>query len=59
MTEKERMLAGKLYKAGDPELLAGDMRKWRLTQRLNQTTDVDEVRAIFRELLGSSARAAW
>ena len=27
MTEKERMLAGKLYKAGDPELLAGDMRK--------------------------------
>ena len=26
MTEKERMLAGKLYRANDPELLAGDRR---------------------------------
>ena len=31
MTEKERMLSGKLYRACDPELLAGDMRKWKLT----------------------------
>ena len=29
MTEKERMLSGKLYKADDPELRAGDMRKWK------------------------------
>lgn len=59
MTEKERMLSGKLYKADDPELLAGDMRKWKLTNRLNQTTDVDEVRAIFRELLGTIGADFW
>lgn len=59
MTEKERMLSGKLYKADDPELRAGDMRKWKLTQRLNQTTDVDEVRAIFRELLGAIGPDFW
>lgn len=59
MTEKERMLSGKLYRADDPELRAGDMRKWKLTQRLNQTTDVEEVRAIYRELLGSIGKDFW
>lgn len=59
MTEKERMLSGKLYKADDPELRAGDMRKWKLTQRLNQTTDVEEARAIYRELLGSIGEGFW
>lgn len=59
MTEKERMLAGRLYRASDPELLAGDIRKWRLIHRLNQTTDVEEVRSIFRELLGSIGKEFW
>ncbi len=59
MTEKERMLAGKLYRANDPELLAGDRRKWELTRRLDQTTDPEEVRAILRELLGSIGRNFW
>lgn len=59
MTEKERMLSGRLYKADDPELMAGDMRKWKLTQRLNLTTDAEEVRAIFRELLGSIEGDFW
>lgn len=59
MTERERMLAGKLYRAGDPELLAGDRRKWELTYRLNQTTDPEEVRAIFRLLLGAIGPDFW
>lgn len=59
MTEKERMLAGKLYRASDPELRAADMRKWKLTNQLNQTTDVEEVRSIFRELLGSIGPDFW
>ena len=59
MTEKERMLAGKLYRANDPELLAGDRRKWELTRRLDQTTDPEEVRAILRELLGSIGDNFW
>ncbi|MCI9264091.1 MAG: sugar O-acetyltransferase [Oscillospiraceae bacterium] len=59
MTEKERMLAGKLYRANDPELLAGDRRKWELTRRLDQTTAPEEVRAILRELLGSIGRNFW
>lgn len=59
MTERERMLAGKLYRASDPELLAGDRRKWELTHRLNQTTDPEEVRAIFRLLLGAIGPDFW
>lgn len=59
MTEKERMLAGKLYQANDPELFAEDMRKWKLVHRLNQTTDAEEVRALFRELLGSIGENFW
>lgn len=59
MTEKERMLAGKLYKASDPELLAADQRKWRLVHQLNQTTDPEEARAIFRTLLGSIGEDFW
>jgi len=58
MTEKERMLSGKLYRCDD-QLRAEDMRKWRLVQRLNQTTDVEEVRGIFRELLGSIGADFW
>lgn len=59
MTEKERMLAGKLYRANDPELIAGDRRKWELTRRLDQTTDPEEVRSILRELLGSIGPDFW
>lgn len=59
MTERERMLAGRLYRASDPELLAGDRRKWELTHRLNQTTDPEEIRAIFRLLFGAIGPDFW
>lgn len=40
-TEKQRMLAGELYLAADPELVAGSQRAMRLLHQYNQTT-VDE-----------------
>ncbi len=59
MTEKERMLAGKLYRADDAELRAGDRRKMRLLQRLGQTIEPEEIRALFRELLGDVGENFW
>lgn len=59
MTEKERMLSGRLYSADDPQLRAEDMRKWKLVQRLNLTTDPMEVQSIFRELLGQIGEDFW
>ena len=59
MTEKERMLAGKLYRADDEELRREDLRKWRLIQAINRSTDPNRVRAWFRELLGSIGEDFW
>jgi maltose O-acetyltransferase len=56
MTEqKDRMLAGELYHANDPELRADAERCDRLLRRYNATgaEDRDERMAILRELLGS------
>ena len=36
-SEKERMLRGELYRAGDPELLADAARCQRLLERYNAT----------------------
>lgn len=58
MTEREKMLAGEPYDAGDPELLAGRRRARRLTTVYNALTDMDEdtVRQrglVLAELLGA------
>lgn len=58
MTEKERMLAGKLYQV-DEALRAEDMRKWKLVQQINHSTAPEEVKALFRELLGSVGEDFW
>lgn len=54
-TMKERMLAGELYRAADPELEADHARAQALLERFNATTheEADERRALLRELLGS------
>lgn len=51
---RERMLAGELYIADDPELAVESRRALSLTHRINSTdpTDGDRVRALFGELLG-------
>lgn len=59
MTQKERMLSGRLYFADDDQLRAEDMKKWKLVRRLNQSTDPEEVRSTLRELLGSIGRDFW
>jgi len=53
-TQRERMLAGELYLADDPELEAAAMRAARLTERYNQTSadDTEDRRSILLELLG-------
>ncbi|SOD93947.1 sugar O-acetyltransferase [Caenispirillum bisanense] len=50
MTEKEKMLAGELYRAGDPELVADRRRAQELLRNYNVTTLADGRRR--REILG-------
>ncbi|TIC88860.1 sugar O-acetyltransferase [Nocardioides sp. GY 10113] len=51
---RERMLAGDLYRAEGPEIVADLARAQRLTHRINgaDPTDRTTVRALFAELLG-------
>jgi maltose O-acetyltransferase len=52
--QKDRMLAGELYRSSDPELRADAERCHRLLERFNATSasDADARLAILRELLG-------
>ena len=52
-SEKERMLAGELYIASDPELKEDSMRKRRLVHAINTSAydAFNEREALFRELL--------
>ena len=52
-THRERMLAGELYLADDPDLLASREACQRLLGRLNSTDDDHERQQLLRELLGS------
>jgi maltose O-acetyltransferase len=54
MTMRERMLAGELYIADDPELARDSARAQRLTHQLNtmDPTDHERRRALLTELLG-------
>ncbi len=53
-TNKQKMLAGELYRAADPELVAERERARRLTRLYNATTEqqLQERRAILTELFG-------
>ena len=61
MSEKERMLAGELYFADDPELNAMRMKKRKLEREFNDTPyDAFELRAsIIRELFGSTGKNCY
>lgn len=54
MTEKEKMIAGDLYRAGDPELVADRRRAQLLMKEYNATTlaDAEQRRTILDQLLG-------
>jgi maltose O-acetyltransferase len=53
-TEKQKMLAGELYLANDPELAVANLRAAQLLQRYNQTlvTERDQRTQILQELFG-------
>lgn len=54
-TEKQKMLAGELYLASDPELMEDIRRAARLIHRYNLTTidELDQRQQILQDLLGS------
>ena len=54
-TEREKMLAGELYDAADPQLMAARLRARQLTRQYNQShEDEDAFRAdLLRELFGA------
>ncbi|MEJ2502790.1 MAG: maltose acetyltransferase domain-containing protein, partial [Gemmatimonadota bacterium] len=54
-TEREKMLAGELYRAADPELQAAYFRAQRLLARFNATAldDAEGRDALLRELFGA------
>ena len=60
-TEREKMLAGELYLAADPELFALSQRSRWFMQRFNQTLpdQGDQKRAILREWLGAVGDGVW
>jgi len=59
MTEKERMLAGKLYRACDEQLEREHMRKWELLQAIHAEKRRERLPELFRELLGDVGRQFW
>jgi maltose O-acetyltransferase len=54
MTEKDKMLAGQLYRGTDPELVRAQLRAQHLVERFHVTAPEDTAArtAILRELLG-------
>lgn len=58
---RERMLAGELYIADDPEIIADLDRAARLTERFNRSAadDPEGRLAALRELLGSVGEETW
>jgi maltose O-acetyltransferase len=59
-SQRERMLAGELYIADDPELAAESLRAAKLSEQFNTSdpADPESRRAILRELLGSLGAGA-
>lgn len=60
MTEREKMIAGLPYRAGDAELVADRIRAQLLMKRYNETTldDAEDRKQILGELLGTFEGAA-
>jgi maltose O-acetyltransferase len=59
-TQRERMLAGDMYIADDPELAADALRARRLLDEFNRTAadEVDERRRVLGQLLGALGAAS-
>ncbi len=55
MTEREKMLAGKLYNPMDPELVALRARARSYTHQFNASSDKEEKKEIIKKLVGNVA----
>ncbi|KST60305.1 maltose acetyltransferase [Methylobacterium sp. GXS13] len=60
-TEREKMLAGELYDALDPDLVAGRARVRDLCQQLNATREAEEEsrRDLCRQIFGMGGNTVW
>jgi maltose O-acetyltransferase len=60
-SEREKMLAGELYNALDPELVTARNRARDLCQALNRSReeDVEERRRILQDLFGTGGDSVW
>jgi maltose O-acetyltransferase len=60
-TQRERMLAGELYLASDPELVAARLRARELTERYNAApaAEAHERRLLLRDLIGELGSDVW
>lgn len=61
MTEKEKMIRGELYLAGDDELVADRRQARRLTERFNRSgiDELDVRKAVLAELFGSTGKSYY
>lgn len=61
MTEREKMLAGEMYRPMDPELSEARMWAHGLVQKLNAlpVDDLEGREKLTRQLLGSAGRGVW
>ncbi|MCK6256461.1 acetyltransferase [Fictibacillus sp. KIGAM418] len=57
-TEKEKMIAGEMYLAGDPELINERQAARKLTRIYNQTVETDDEQRVFllKQLFGSTKK---
>ena len=60
-TERERMRAGELYRASDPELVALRRRARLLLHELNHSRDDEDARrrTLLRDLMGAGGDTVW
>lgn len=61
MTEKDKMLAGELYQAGDPELVAERLQTRKLVKTFNDSDPADaELRvSLIKKIVGKSGKNFW
>lgn len=59
LSEEQKMLAGELYRAADPELVAARRRCRDLLRRIDAEPDDDARAALFQELLGAFGSSSF
>ncbi|MFC3414826.1 maltose acetyltransferase domain-containing protein [Algoriphagus hitonicola] len=61
MSEKEKMLSGLLYQAGDPELTADRIKARKLLKayNLSDPEEIEERKGLLKKLIGKSGGNFW